>query len=214
MSGAVGVAFLLVGGARGREEELALVRGLRAGEMAALGEAYDAHHQHVRAFALRMLGDEGAAEDLVQETFLALPRAAARFRGEASLRTFLISIAVNHARHHVRASARRRAAAARFGREPAAGTAGASPAENVARSELAEALMRALDALPIDQRVAIVLCEIEERTSAEAARIAGAPEGTMRTRVFHAKKKLAEALAALRDADEPPPGLAPSGRGR
>jgi RNA polymerase sigma-70 factor (ECF subfamily) len=48
--------------------------------------------------------------------------------------------------------------------------------------------------LPLDQRVAFVLCDVEERTSGEAAELAGAPEATMRTRLFHARKKLRTAL--------------------
>jgi RNA polymerase sigma-70 factor (ECF subfamily) len=167
---------------------------LRRGEMAALAEAYDAHHEQVRAFARRLVGDDGAAEDLVQEAFLALPQAMKSFRGDASLRTFVIAIAANHARHHVRAAARRRAAHTRSVEEDTSSKAPATPEENTRKRELIEALTRALDELPFDQRVAIVLCEVEERTSAEAAKIAGAPEATMRTRVFHAKKKLREIL--------------------
>jgi RNA polymerase sigma-70 factor (ECF subfamily) len=183
--------FPFVGGREGADEPL--VARLRAGRPDALAEAYDAHHAHVRAFARRLVGDDATAEDLVQETFLALPRAAARFRGESSLRTLLVSIAIHHAQHHVRAAARRRAATARLASEPVPRSP--SPADDVARRQLAVALTRALDTLPIDQRVAIVLCEVEERTSAEVARIVGAPEATVRTRVFHAKKKLVEALA-------------------
>jgi RNA polymerase sigma-70 factor (ECF subfamily) len=56
------------------------------------------------------------------------------------------------------------------------------------------ALNRALDSLPLDQRVAFVLCDVEERTSGEAAELAGAPEATLRTRLFHARKKLRTAL--------------------
>jgi len=52
----------------------------------------------------------------------------------------------------------------------------------------------ALDALPINQRVAFVLVEIEERSSVEAARIADVPESTMRTRLLHAKRRLRELL--------------------
>ena len=70
---------------------------------------------------------------------MALPGAIQRFRGEGSLRSFLLSMAINHARHHLRAAARRRAAMARFSR-------------------------------------------------------AGAPEPTIRSRVFHAKRKLREEL--------------------
>jgi RNA polymerase sigma-70 factor (ECF subfamily) len=185
------LAFPLVGtGSLGAEGQL--VARLRDGDLAALGEAYDAHHAHVRAFAGRLVGDPAAAEDLVQETFLSLPRAAARFRGDSSLRTFIVAIAVRHAGHHVRSAARRRAAVARLGREPGAATT--TPEDDVSRARLAAALTRALDALPLDQRVAVVLCEVEERTSVEAARIAGVPEGTVRTRLMHAKRKLVDLL--------------------
>jgi RNA polymerase sigma-70 factor (ECF subfamily) len=190
---ALAVAFPFVaGGGVGWEEQL-LVTRLKVRDVDALGEAYDAHHVHVRAFAARLLGDASAAEDLVQETFLTLPRAIARFRGESSLRTFLVAIAARHAGHHVRAAARRRAAMARMGREPIAPSA--TPEDDATRQRLAAALTRALDALPVDQRVAVVLCEVEGRTSAEAARIVDAPEGTVRTRLMHARRKLAELLA-------------------
>src|SRR5262249_54324196 len=163
---------------------------LRKGEAAALGEAYDAHHTHVRAFAIRLLGDESAAEDLLQDTFLALPGAIGRFRGDSTLRTFLVSIAVNHARHHLRSAMRRRAVHARLEVEPLPPSP--NPEEHTRRAQLAAALTRALDALPLEQRVAVVLCNVEERTSAEAAQIVGVPEGTIRTRAFHGKRKLRE----------------------
>jgi RNA polymerase sigma-70 factor (ECF subfamily) len=178
-------------GAPGSEDRI--VARLRAGELAALGDAYDAHHEHVRAFARRLIGEEAAAEDLVQETFLALPRAVRRFRGDSSLRTYLTSIAIQHARHFVRAAARRRAAEERLSREPR--TPSATPADDVSRARLAERLLRALDTLPLEQRAAVVLCEVEERTSVEAAHILGIPEGTVRTRLLHAKRKLADVLA-------------------
>ncbi len=58
------------------------------------------------------------------------------------------------------------------------------------RKQLAEVLQRALDKLPLDQRVAFVLCEVEERAAPEVARIVNAPEATVRTRLFHARKQL------------------------
>ena len=69
----------------------------------------------------------------------------------------------------------------------------ANPAE---RRELAQALMRALDTLPLDQRVAFVLCEVEERSSAEAAAIAGTSDGTLRARLLLARRKLQAQLVA------------------
>ena len=165
-----------------------VVERLRGGDLDALGEAYDAHHAHVRAFARRLVGDDAAAEDLVQEVFVSLPRVIQRFRGGSALRTFLVAVAVNHARHHVRAAARRRAAMTRLTREPAA--AATDPEGHAERGQLAAALVRALDELPLEQRVAFVLCEVEEQSAAEAALAAGVPEATVRTRLFHAKRKL------------------------
>ena len=171
-----------------------LLDRLRAGEPRAIGTAYDQHHHAVRAFARRLLGDAMVAEDLVHDVFVCLPKAAAGFRGDASLRTFLISIAVNRARHFVRAAARQRAAVERMAREPRGQSE--DPEQQLGRRQLADALSRALSALPLEQRVAFVLCEVEQRSSTEVASIVDVPEGTVRTRLFHARRKLREALAA------------------
>ncbi len=170
------------------DDDESLVARLTRAEPAAVGEAYDAHHGAIRAFAKRLVGESAAAEDLLHEVFVTLPRAIRSYRGESSLRTFLISIAVNHARHHTRSAARRRRALESLAREPSANSA--DPEHDARRKELARLLTRALDELSWDQRVAFVLCEVEERTSREAAEIVGAPEATIRTRLFHAKKRL------------------------
>lgn len=183
-----------LGASREASGELDVVSRLKAGNAEAIGEVYDRHHEHVRAFARRLVGDATAAEDLVHDVFVSLPRAIGGFQGASSIRTFLLSIAVNHARHHLRAAARRRAAMERLKAEPPEPPA-PDPERCVTRVRLADALVRALDALPLDQRAAFVLCEVEERSSTEAAEILGAPEGTVRTRVFHAKRKLREELS-------------------
>jgi RNA polymerase sigma-70 factor (ECF subfamily) len=173
-----------------------LVESLARSEPAAVRSVYEQHHVYVRAFAQRLVGDSAAAEDLVHEVFVALPSAIRRFRGDCTLRTFLVSIAVNHARHHVRAAVRRRAAADRFAHEPPPSSP--RPDENAARVQLARALTRALDDLPVEQRVAFVLCEVEERPSREVAAIVGAPEPTVRARLQLAKKKLRPILEGFR----------------
>src|SRR5678815_4729735 len=157
MTTAFGIVPLM--GERG--EGLELLARVAAGSAPALAAVYDAHAERVYAFARRLVGDDAAAEDLVHDVFLALPSAAARYRGDASVRTFLLSIAQNHSRHHVRAAARRRAMLGRFEDEPR--TPPASPPDREAeRRQLARRLQRALDALPLDQRIAFVLCEVEE----------------------------------------------------
>jgi len=179
-----------------------LVARLQLGDAGALGELYDEHAVALHAFARRLVGDSDQAKDLVHEVFLSVPGAIRRFQGASSLRTFLISIAVNHARHHVRAAARRRSAMERYAEERSVGEqpgrdgkSDGSPEHDAMREHLANALTAALDALPIEQRVAFVLCEVEERTSREVASIVDAPEATVRTRLHHAKKKLREELS-------------------
>ena len=180
-----------------REDDDDLVARLRRGERVAIGEAYAAHHAAVRAFARRLVGDETAAEDIVHDVFVRLPDVVARFRGESALRGFLIGVAANRARHHIRAAIRRRRAMEKLAareREPAASPAG--PGEVAMRRRLADRLSAALDKLPMDQRVAFVLCEVEQRSAVEAAGILEVPDGTVRSRLFHARKRLRELLAA------------------
>jgi len=69
-----------------------------------------------------------------------------------------------------------------------------TPEDSSTDKRFLQALARALDTLPLDQRIAFVLCDVEERTAAEAAELTDAPAATIRTRLHHARKKLREAL--------------------
>lgn len=164
------------------------------GEREAIVALYTEHHASVRAFARRLVGDDALAEDLVHEVFVHLPKALARFRGDCPVRSYLVSLAAGRAHHQIRTAARRRAMESRFAREPS--TVPTTPDESWQRRELARLLARALDDLPVDQRVAFVLCEVEERTSVEVGTMLGEKDATIRARVLHAKKKLRVALAA------------------
>jgi len=174
--------------------EQALVRGLCSADPAAVDELYRAHHAMLRAFAQRLLGDESAAEDLVHDVFVQVPRLMRKFRGQSSVRSFLVGVAANLASRHLRSARRKRAALARFAAE--GGQAPGLEREHAARQRL-HAVYRALDALSLEQRTAFVLCEIEERSAQEVAELLGIPESTVRTRCFHARRKLAKTLAKL-----------------
>jgi RNA polymerase sigma-70 factor (ECF subfamily) len=178
----------------------ALVTRLREGDRAAVEEAYRAHHAAIRGFARRLVGDIASAEDIVHEAFVALPRVIRRFRGDSSLRAFLIGVAANHSRRHVRSAMRRRRATERLAAQADLHAPETDATAQLITKQLAGRLWAALDELPIDQRVVFVLCEAEQRTSVEVAEIVGAPEGTVRTRLFHAKRKLREKLER---GDEP-----------
>jgi RNA polymerase sigma-70 factor, ECF subfamily len=181
-------------------DDAALVRELAAGGGAALALAYDRWHQRVRVLARRLLGEDATAEDVVQEVFTALPRAVRAFRGEADLEGFVLAITVRRSRGHMRAAARRRSALGRllaFGPAPD-GATWADPEREVYGRELAERLVAALEQLPQPQREAFVLCEVEGLTAGRAAQLAAVPEATVRTRVFHARRRLRELLATER----------------
>ena len=175
----------------GAPSDAVLAAAVARGDLDALGKLYDHHHASVRAFARRLIDDAGA-EDLVHDTFLTLPKALARWNGESSLRTFIMGVAINHARHRVRSRSRFSFAMARFGREPE--RVEQNPEDESEQKRLAAMLRRALETLSFDHRTAFVLCEVEERTSVEAAEILGIPVGTVRTRLHHAKQKLRAAL--------------------
>jgi RNA polymerase sigma-70 factor (ECF subfamily) len=175
----------------GAPSDAVLAATIASGDLEALGKLYDLHHAAVRAFARRLIDDAGA-EDLVHDTFLTLPQALARWNGGSSLRTFIMGVAINHARHRVRSRSRFSFAMARFGREPE--RVEQNPEDQSEQKRLAAMLRRALETLSFDHRTTFVLCEVEERTSVEVAEILGIPEGTVRTRLHHAKQKLRAAL--------------------
>jgi RNA polymerase sigma-70 factor (ECF subfamily) len=176
----------------------AIVDGLRAGKLDALAAAFDRWHPRVRVLARRLLSDPAAAEDVVQDVFAALPRAIRGFRGDADVEAFILAIAVKRARHHQRGAVRRRRALEKLAGEQRSSTG--DPERDTYRRELGLRLEAALDRLPIAQREAFVLCEVEELTSPRASKIAAVPEATIRTRLFHARRQL-RALLAGEDAE-------------
>jgi RNA polymerase sigma-70 factor (ECF subfamily) len=173
-----------------------VVRRILAGERAALAELYDQHATGLRRFARQLTADTASAEDLVHEVFVALPRALVRFRGEGSLGSFLLSIAANKARNHVRQAMRARAAADKERRVPIQHAS--SPEDTLHNDRLRLALARALDALPLKQRLAFTLCDVEGLSSEDAARVLDVPSATVRTRLHHARATLREQLKKAR----------------
>lgn len=175
-------------------EDEALVAEAVAGDRAALGELLTRHEGRVRGLLVQMLGPRGRLDDLVQDVRLKAVRGFARFRGDAAFTTWLHRIAVNTAISELR---RRRTEEALSdepsGREP--------PPELAAeRRELRERLADAVDRLPP------LLAEAFELRyhgghggldSAEIGRRLHVPAATVRTRLFHARRRLREALDDL-----------------
>lgn len=166
----------------------ASLAAVKAGSARALAGLYDEYHHAVRVLARRLLGDDAAAEDVVQEVFAALPRAAGRYRGDADEQAFLLGITVKRARSHLRAAIRRRHLLERYGRHERLGPR--NPEQDAYREQLARRLVRALDQLSTAHREVFVLCEVEGMTAVQAAAVLGIPEATVRTRLFHGRARL------------------------
>jgi RNA polymerase sigma-70 factor (ECF subfamily) len=176
----------------GQASAAAGVEAWRAGSTLAIVGLYDQYHQRVRRLARRLLGDDAAAEDVVQEVFLSLPKALRGFRGESDVLSFLLGMSVKRARGQLRVAMRRRRLLERYAAEERPRPR--DPEQELAQRELARQLLDAMDSLSISHREAFVLCELEKLSSGEAARVLGIPEGTVRTRRFYAREKLRERL--------------------
>lgn len=186
-----------IDGAAEEMSDEALIAACAVGERSALGALFDRHHGAVYRFIVRTVGaaaDE--ADDLVQTTFVEVWRSAPRFRAKGSPRSWIFGIAVNVARHHVRGEMRRRAAMAGLADRPARPST--RPDDVVARRELVGRLGEALRELPLDLRVAFVLCDLEDVSGVDAARAVGCRQGTMWRRLHDARKRLRAALGGER----------------
>jgi RNA polymerase sigma-70 factor (ECF subfamily) len=170
------------------DDDRALIAEIRAGSEHAFSMLVDRHQQAVRMFLRRLLGSDADADDIAQDTFLAAWSHARSFRGDATVRTWLCGIAWRKAKAAQRSWFRRRARdAAYHDRRSSANTGGASMEDRVA-------LRTALLALPLQQRAAVTLCLVCGFSHSEAARIIGAPVGTVKSHVLRGREQLREAM--------------------
>jgi len=178
-------------------DQAALAR-IGRGDTAALAELYDRHGRPIYSLALRILQDQGDAEDIVQEVFAQAWRQAARYdvsRGQVA--AWLLTLARSRAIDRLRA--RRARPEPLADRDAADGLIDAAvPADAILMSAERVARVRAaLDQLPMLQRMAIELAYYEGLTHAEIAERLEQPLGTVKTRIRTAMLKLRESLAGM-----------------
>jgi len=184
--------------------EAALVQRCVAREEAACAVLVAEHQRMVVQLGMNLLGDREEALDLSQEVFLRVFRTIYRFRGQSSLRTWIYRIAVNQARNRHRFW-RRRGRADQVSLEQHIAAHGEFPCGRdltpdrlLAQKELAASLQRALDALPFDQRSAIVLREFDGLSYEEIAFSLGVAIGTVKSRLTRARQTLRLVLREAR----------------
>lgn len=172
----------------------ALLAACATGDRAALGGLFDRFHVPVYRFVARIPSiDAHSRDDVVQATFLALPAASGQFQARASVKTWILGIAANVARHQLRAEVRRNVRHHTFASQPVHEPDTLDAALD--RRQLMTRIATELAALPHDQQVAFAMCDLEEIPGTEAARALGVPEGTLWRRLHMARKALRAALA-------------------
>jgi RNA polymerase sigma-70 factor (ECF subfamily) len=163
------------------DDDAALLRGVSEGSERAFNRLVERHQQAVRTFLRKLAGPD--AEDVAQEVFIAAWQRAHRFRGAASVRSWLFAIAWRKAKDSQRRWFRRARRETEWG--DAAAIEALRPTDGTRF-----ALAQALAALPLDQRAAIMLCLAHEFTHAEAAEVLELPLGTVKSHVARGREKL------------------------
>jgi RNA polymerase sigma-70 factor (ECF subfamily) len=169
------------------DADAALLTAFKGGSERAFNQLVDRHQQGLRAF-LRGLVGAGDADDVAQETFLALWSHANAYRGDASVRTWLFAMAWRKAQDSHRRRLRQRERDSQF-------HTAALACENDAISPVDRlAVRQALTTLPLDQRAAVWLCLAGGFTHTEAADALGLALGTVKSHVLRGRERLRDAL--------------------
>jgi RNA polymerase sigma-70 factor (ECF subfamily) len=197
-----------------QDPDAALMLAFQRGDQAAFRVLYERHARTVIAYCHRFVKDAARAEELAQDVFVKLHRAAHRYAPEARFKTFLYRVATNHCLNELRRGeyAARQVRPGGPGGEPAPDldalpSRQASPLEEVEAERLAGAVTRLLGGLPEKQRAAFVLCRFEGLSYQEIAETLETSTSAVKSLVHRATVAAAAALAP--EAAALPQGRAP-----
>lgn len=180
-----------------------------AGDPLAFEELVRRHRDRLWSVALRTTGDPEEAADALQDALISAYRRADQFRGDSAVTTWLHRIVVNASLDRLRRRAVRPAQPLPDDIDDLPGAVVADPTDEHARRETQLMVTAALAELPDDQRAAILLVDVEGWSVEEAARMLDCPEGTVKSRCFRGRAKLAKRLAHLRNPDHEDPVVPP-----
>jgi RNA polymerase sigma-70 factor (ECF subfamily) len=189
-------------GTDSHEEERRL-NAAREGDLAAFNWLVLRYQTRVYNLCLRMLTDPDAAADATQEAFLSAYKAIGRFKGE-QFRTWLFRIATNACLDMLRSRKRKPTQSLySYSHDPddeaeplpiADLDPTIDPESSALRAEVAQAIQQGLDSLPDDQRIALVLVDVQGLSYDEAATITGANLGTIKSRINRGRARLRDYL--------------------
>lgn len=174
-----------------RQRDAELIVRVAEGDEKAFGELLRRHQDAVYAFACRMVGDPQEAEDVAQETFLRLYRAAGRFRPEASLRTYLLRISRNLCIDHFRK--KRPELMDELPDQPDAET----PHDLLEGAIAMDRLEKSIDRLPVNQRTALLLRHTEQLSYNDIARAMDLSVGAVESLLVRARRTVKSHMADI-----------------
>ncbi len=179
------------------DEVLRLLGRIEQADEAAFKELYRAFSRRLYAYVVRQLGDPAQAEEIVSDTLYEVWRHPARFRGDSQFSTWLIGVARNKVLMAFRS---RKADVRHDDLDAVAETVAAddpSAFELLARHQRHEGVRHCMEKLSAEHRECVHLVFYEGLPLADVASLQGCPEGTVKTRLFHARAKLKNCLKLM-----------------
>lgn len=187
-----------------RDEEARVIRAVLEGDTDRYEELVHAHEKGIYNLCLRMLGNEQDALDAAQEAFFKAYRALGGFRGDSRFSTWLYRLAGNVCLDMLRKRPDTPTVSMDDDDAPLFLADGSpSPQEILERSEIRRTVDAALDTLPPEFRQAVILRDVNGLTYEEIAEVTGLGTGTVKSRIFRARKKLAAALLGSGNISRP-----------
>ena len=174
-----------------------LVDRLRRGDASAFDRVYSAYHPRVFSFLLRLSGRRDTAEDLAQETWLKLAKAAPGLREDTTLAPFLFTIARNSFMSHRRWAMLDLSRIVTFGLEAMSVTTEPTPETHHERARAIALLEAALQQIPLASREVLLLVGVEGMDQEEVARMLGLSYDALRQRLSRARAQLAEKMELI-----------------
>ena len=183
--------------------ERMLLRRLRARDERAFRELVDEHRERVFNVTVRMLGNRAEAEDVAQEVFISVFKSIDDFREESKFSTWLYRVAVNHCKNRIKYLARRHDRDRDELDETTQGTGvngtiggplPSSPQKQLESRQMEKLMQDAIATLEDDQRIVVVLRDVEDLSIEEICEITGLPDGTVKSRLHRARLVLRKKL--------------------
>ncbi len=192
---------------RWSDGDAVLVARCKENDLSAFDQIVERYQHKIYGYVKRLVGNETDAEDITQEVFLKALTSLRSFREESSLQTWLFRIATNLCRDMHRRRQREKGWFPLWRRVDGEDDSGeenaieipderTNPENLVLSAELNEILLQAIDRLPLAMREVLVLHDMESMSYEEIACALGIPLGTVKSRLFHARARLRDALAS------------------